>query len=525
MGKPNFLFIMCDQLRQDYLGYYGHPHLETPHLDRLARDGVRFANANCQAPLCGPSRASFYTGRYQSSHGVMGNEDATALGERMMADYLRPLGYRCALVGKTHSFKSADDLLALGADPDGEAVQNASTGGFEPYEWHEGLYPDPMLPEGHGYTDYLRSLGYDAVNPWDRAANSGIDSSGRIHSGWLLRHARLPAAVREEHSETAFLTDRAIDFIRESGTGPWCLHLSYIKPHWPIVAPAPYHCMYGAGQVKAPVRSGGERVNPHPVVAAFMELEYSLSYARDEVRDTVIPIYMGLIRQIDDHLGRLLSWLRQSGGLDNTVVVFTSDHGDYLGDHWLGEKDLFHEPSVRIPLIIRDPRAEADRTRGTVRDEFVESVDVLPTLIELAGGDICRERIEGRSLNPLLENPGLADDWRDATVSEIDYSERGARALLGMEPYRCRAFMVRDRRWKYVHYLDFPAQLFDLVHDPDELSDLGQDPGYAGVRRELKDRLFEWHLSLRRRTGLEYGYMEGQGPERDEQWGVIIGRW
>ena len=145
-------------------------------------------------------------------------------------------------------------------------------------------------------------------------------------------------------------------------------------------------------------RAESELLDPHPVYAAFVQQEYSESFSRADVRKTVIPVYMGLVRQIDDQLGRLFEYLRQTGQFDNTLIVFTSDHGEYLGDHWLGEKDLFHEPSARIPLIIVDPNSTADETRGSVCSEMVEAIDLLPTFIEYAGAVIQQERIEGRSL-------------------------------------------------------------------------------------------------------------------------------
>jgi len=263
-GHRNILFIMCDQLRQDYLSCYGHQSLLTPNINQLAKKGVRFDRAHCQAPLCAPSRASFYSGRYQSSHGVMGNDDATQLGEKLLADYLRPLGYRTAVVGKTHNKRSVVDMHAAHVDPQSDYAKAAASGGFEPYEWHEGLYPDPILPTKHGYTDYLRKQGYQENNPWNERANSGIDEGGNLHSGWALKNAKFPAALPEAHSETAFCTQRAIDFMSETGDQPWCLHLSYIKPHWPTIAPSPYHDMYGLEDIQSVVRDDKEKSDSHP---------------------------------------------------------------------------------------------------------------------------------------------------------------------------------------------------------------------------------------------------------------------
>ena len=519
----NILFIMCDQLRWDYLSCYGHPRLKTPNIDALAEHGLRFDNAYCQSPICGPSRASFYNGRYQSSHGVMANNDPCRLDELSLADYLRPSGYRSAVVGKTHHRKSREQLLALGIEPDSELVLNAGSGGFEPFELHDGLVPGQ---QSNGYCAYLNRQGYAGANPWHDYANSGVDADGNLRSGWRLRNASYPARVAEEHSETTFLTNRAIEFIDQQDSGqPWCLHLSYMKPHWPLIAPAPYHKLYSADDIQPVVRDDSELRNPHPVYAAFTQLEYSESYARRDVRDCLIPVYMGLIRQIDDQLGRLFDFLKQTDRFDSTLIVFTSDHGDYLGDHWLGEKDLFHEPSVRIPLIIVNPNRTADETRGRVCTEMVESIDLLPTFVEFAGANICHERVEGNSLMPLLRSLKPPADWRSEAVSEIDYSDRGARQILGIPPYDCRALMIRNQRWKYIHHHRFRPQLFDLQNDPQELVDLGDDPGYEAQRIEMQQRLIDWRSRLKPRVNVAYDELEAMGPQLDEQRGIIIGRW
>ncbi len=515
---------MCDQLRHDYLSCYGHQTLATPNIDKLAARGVRFTNAYCQAPLCAPSRASFYTGRYPSSHGVSSNEDAVQLGEYLLGDYLRPLGYRTAVVGKTHSYKSPADLKRCAIDPDSYLATTAGSGGFEPYEVHEGIYPDPILPNNLGYTHYLHSVGYTDQNPWQTRANSGIDANGALHSGWSLQSSIYPAALDEEHSETAFTTRRAMDFITQTGEQPWCLHLSYIKPHWPIIAPAPYHNCFGKEDIQAAIRCDTERSDPHPVIDAFMRAEYSINYTDDEIRDIVVPVYMGLVKQVDDHIGRLHDFLEQQQLLNNTVVVFTADHGDFLGDHWLGEKDLFHDPSAKIPLIIVDPDERANQTRNLARSELVEAVDIVPTFVEMAGGEICRERIEGRSLSPLLQTPSPAADWREYSISEIGFGDRFARYQLNLEPYDCHATMVRDGRWKYVFYKGFPHQLFDLEDDPNEMNDLGQSPGTDRIVSRMKEALFDWQYSLKRRVGLSYHDAVNQGPLLDEQFGIIIGR-
>lgn len=516
---------MCDQLRQDYLSCYGHRTLHTPNIDALAALGVRFDNAYCQSPLCAPSRASFYSGRYQANHGIMGNDDAIQLGEKLIADYLNPLGYRTAVVGKTHARRSPEDMRAVGIDPESEFARTAASGGFEPFEWHEGLCPDLFLSEDHGYSNYLREIGYADTNPWDTRANSGVDKDGKLHSGWALRSSAYPAAIEEKHSETAYTTRRAIDFIRDTPDRPWCLHLSYIKPHWPVIAPEPYFSMFSKDDVQPAIDPNGLSSSDHPVIECFRKLEYSESYARQDVRDVVIPAYMALIKQIDDHVGNLINYLQKENLLDSTMIVLTADHGDYLGDYALGEKDLFHDVSAKIPMIVVDPDRYADVTRGTTRTEFVESVDIVPTFVEYAGGTVARERIEGQSLTHILRSPETPDGWRTFAVSETDYSERGARALLDLEPNHCRATMIRSDKWKYVHYVGFPEQLFDMENDPNELNDLGINSEYESVRAEMRNYLLNWRLALKSRVGLDADVLEGFGPEQDERNGIIIGRW
>ncbi len=523
----NILFIMCDQLRADYLSCFGHPYLNTPHIDALAGRGVRFSNAFCQAPLCGPSRASFYTGRYVASHGVMSNEDPLKLGELTLGDYLGDAGMEAVVVGKSEGHFNARATSRFNVPPGSAQEQRLSNNGFLPYELFAGLYPDPILPADLGYSDYLRSHGFGGDNPWEAWANSAIDNNGKIVSGWQMRNAALAARVPEEHSETAFTTDRALDFIDGlSVADKWCLHLSYIKPHWPYLAPAPYHDCFGPEEVISAVRCDSERHDPHPVYQAFMAQDYSKNFSRDEVRQTVIPTYMGLIQQLDNHIGRVLAKLDEKGLRENTLVVLTSDHGDYLGDHWLGEKDLHHDPSIRIPLIISDPSDAADSTRGSSSDALVEAIDLVPTLTEYAGAKVCSERMEGRSLAPLMQGGLPSGSWRDYIISEIDYSDRGPRTLLNLHPYDCRARVIRTRQWKYVLHERFRPQLYNLLDDPNEFKDLGDDPSCAEIRADLHETLFAWHRNLKSRTEAQADRLLTMGPERDEaDFGILIGHW
>jgi arylsulfatase A-like enzyme len=489
----NVLWIMCDQLRFDYLGCYGHRTLKTPNIDAMAKRGVRFTNAYVQSPICGPSRMSFYTGRYMRSHGSHWNGWPLRVGEPTLGDHLSKIGVRNVLVGKTHMAADLEGMKALGIQPDSIIGVHVSQCGFEPFERDDGLHPTGV--QRPRYDSYLRDKGFEAANPWEHWANSGMAGDGTLQNGWLLVHADKAARIPDEHSETPYMTRRAMDFITEAEQDgrPWCLHLSYIKPHWPYIAPEPYASMYRASDVQPVIRSERERQNPHPVFGAYMDMRYSRNMARDGAREKVIPTYMGLITQIDDQMGVLMEFLEQRGLLDTTLIVFTSDHGDYLGDHWMGEKDLFHDQSAKIPLIIIDPSKAADDTRGTVCDALVEAIDLAPTFIDYFGAAPADHILEGRSLMSWLRGKPPAD-WRKVVFSEYDYSMQDVRLTLGQPIEQCRLFMVFDGRWKYVHASGFRPMLYDLASDPQELNDRGDDDSCADVMARLRAALFDWAL-------------------------------
>ena len=497
MAPRNTLFIMCDQLRHDYLSCAGHPTLETPNIDALAARGTRFSNAYCQSPICGPSRMSFYTGRYPSSHGATANFTPMRIGERNIGDHLRPLGVRPVLVGKTHTLPDFKGMKRLGIDPAGEVGQRHMQCGFDVFERDDGFHGDAVVRQGVTYNEYLKKKGYDGANPWHWHANS-VDTQSGVRSGFFNDIAHLPARVADEDSETPYMTRRAMEFMeQDDGEEPWLLHLSYIKPHWPYIAPAPYNDMYGPDDVLPAVKSDEELEAAHPLFRSFIDRVCGRTFSREEARLRIIPTYMGLVKQIDDQLGLLFEFMDRKGLLEDTLIVFTSDHGDYLGDHWMGDKDFFHDPSVKIPLIIADPSPEADTTRSTVCGTLVEAVDLLPTFIEHYGGDPPAEFIDGTSLKPLLR--GDASGRRDYVVSEYDYAMQQFRPGLGRKGLDSRTYMIRNERWKYMHLPGYAPVLFDLQNDPDELTDLGRSAEHASVRSMMHNLLADWSLQYRQR--------------------------
>ena len=520
----NILFIMFDQLRFDYLSCAGHPHLHTPNIDRIAKHGVRFTRAYVQSPVCGASRMSTYTGRYASSHGAQYNGFPLRVGEMTLGDHLRPLGVDCWLIGKTHMRVDKAGMERLGLSPDSVIGARQAECGFDVWCRDDGLWaegPDGFYDENRSpYNEYLKSRGYPGENPWADFANAAVEGDD-IASGWFMTNANKPANIAEEDSETPWLTGEAIKFI-EQAKGPWCAHLSYIKPHWPYIVPAPYHDMFGPNHVPAAVRHDSERDNPHPVYAAFMNNRIGRAFSREEVRQKVIPAYMGLIKQCDDQMGRLFDFLERNGRMQDTMIVITSDHGDYLGDHWLGEKDLFHEPSVKVPLIIYDPSPDADATRGTTCDALVESIDLPATFIEVAGGKVPDHIVEGRSLLPFLHGK-TPENWRDYAISEYDYSTSPMATDLGVAPRDARLFMVTDRRWKFIHAEGgFRPMLFDLQNDPDEFTDLGDSATHADIIAQMYDRLGKWGRRMSQRVTVSDDQINA-ARTGGKQVGILIG--
>ena len=521
----NILFVMYDQLRHDYLGCAGHPHLKTPNFDRLAAMGVRFTRAYAQSPICGASRMSTYTGRYVHSHGAAWNGFPLKVGEMTLGDHLRPLGVDSWLVGKTHMVPDTEGMARLGLAPDSIIGARVADCGFDVWLREDGLVPEDDAglsdPARSPYNAWLAAQGYPGPNPWADHANAARDDDGSRASGWYLGNAGRPADIAEQDSETPWLTRQALAFLAAPHPRPWLCHLSYIKPHWPYIVPAPWNTLYGPADVVPPIRHPAERDNTHPVYAAFLNSQPAMAFAGDQVRATVIPAYMGLIAQADAEFGKLLDHLQATGEIAHTMIVLTSDHGDYLGDHWMGEKDLFHDPSVRIPLIIHDPRAAADATRGTTCDALVESIDLAPTFLAAMGGAPAPHILEGRDLGPWLH--GDRPPWRDAVFSEYDYSGMALAGYLGVGPRDARLFMVFDGRWKLMQAEGgFRPMLFDTLTDPQEFRDLGASPAHAAQVDRLQHRLASWaRRPAQRTTRSEAEILAMRGTSRKA--GIFLG--
>ena len=377
----NILFITADQWRAECLSVLGHAHVRTPNLDALAADGVLFKNHFAQATPCAPSRTSLHTGMYMQNHRSVNN--GTPVDQRFTnwAKEVVKAGFEPSLFGYTDT---AVDPRAV--RPDDRRLQHYSEPlpGIEKYTpiWEE-------VPVE--WVDYLRDQGYPIPEVWWDLYGTTVAGSDWAEGG----DAVLPLAISAEHHETHYMVDRCIDWI-ESQDKPWITHLSLLRPHPPFQVPAPYNEQHKPNDMPAPLRaeSADDEAAQHPFLDYFInhKPKFRASDNLRQVQQDQVN-YFGLIEEVDANLGRLFDRLRANGLWDDTLIIFTSDHGEQMHDHWLYSKLGFYDQSYHIPLIIRAPNVDA--TRGTQIDNFTENVDLMPTILE--------------SLN--LEVPGQCDGF------------------------------------------------------------------------------------------------------------------
>lgn len=500
MRRPNILLITADQWRGDCLSIAGHPVVRTPAIDRLAARGTVFPRHYAQAVPCGPSRASLYTGLYQMNHRVVRNGTPLDRRHDNLALAMGRLGYRPTLFGYTDQ---AVDPRTVASDSPWLRTYEGILPGFETRVY---------LPENpEAWLDWLRRRGAAVPNPWWMLQIAA--------GGALPRPTNSPPRYDAASTQTAFLTDAFLDWLGEQGETPWFAHLSFLAPHPPFIVPEPYNRRFapedGPPFRRAPSREREAAI--HAALAYWLAQSDGGQFVRgadppgrwdDCDFRTVRAVYWGMIAEVDHQIGRIVDSLAAAGMADDTVVVFTSDHGEMLGDHWALGKFGFHEQSYHVPLVISDPR----RPGGRRVEAFTESVDILPTVLALAGDD-APGHIDGRSLLPFLD--GLAPSgWRDAVHFEFDFREVStgiAQATFGLDLDSCSLAVHRSERFKYVHFAGLPPLLFDLADDPDELVDRSGDPAYAAVRLDCAERLLAWrarHLD-RTWTGVE---LTADGP-------------
>ena len=484
MAEPlNVLFITADQWRGDCLSALGHPMVRTPNLDALAAEGVLFASHFANTVPCGPSRACLHTGLYLQNH--RSGTNGTPLDGRHTNWALEAgkLGYDPVLFGYTDTSRDPRELAE--DDP-----------------WlrtYEGPLPGirvitPMDGRPTAWTDWLNTKGYET--PDHPGYAYGLRAPGPEYEDGAP-HPR-PLAFPADVDDTAFLTDRLIDFM-STATSPFVAHLSWLRPHPPFVAPEPYNALYDPNAVPGFRRaaSANDEARQHPWLSHQLSKRQYRAPDEELKLRRLKAVYYGLMSRVDDEIGRLMAFLRSSGLIDRTLIIFTSDHGEQMGDHWLLGKCGYFDGSYRVPLIVRDPRASADAGRGRVVRAFSEHVDVMPTLLSAIGAPV-PVQCDGADLTPFLRGEAAPAGWRTEAHWEYDFrdvTDPTAEAKLGLTLHQCSLNVVRDGRFKYVHFNRLPPLLFDLQADPDELNNLASDPAYAPVMLDYAQRLLSWRMT------------------------------
>jgi arylsulfatase A-like enzyme len=489
----NVLLITADQWRGDCVGYAGHPHVRTPHLDALAKEGTAFLAHYAQAAPCAPARACLYTGLYQMRNRVVGNGTPLDARHDTIAKLALRTGFRPKLFGYTDQADDPDGLAP--ADPRRYTYEGVLPGFVPRLAMTEdaGAWRGHLLARGYSQAADIATIHLPKDAPADPPSLA-------------------PAVYAAEEAETAFVADHVIRWLDEiPRRAPFFAHVSFLRPHPPLIAPEPYASLHDPDEGAPFVgrASAADEAALHPFLAWHLPrigkasfrtgANGSISEWGERDRRVLRAIYWGLIAEVDAAIGRIVAELKARNLYERTLIVFTSDHGEMMGDHHALGKFGFFDAAYHIPLIVRDPRRPEGHGRRV--DAFTESVDVAPTIAEALGAAM--PGADGRALTPFLagENPA---GWRDAVHWEYDFRSLGEEAPLGLDRDACSLVVRRERDRKYVHFAGLKPLLFNLADDPHETIDRAADPAYAGERLRMAEALLAWrarHLE-RRYTGM-----------------------
>jgi choline-sulfatase len=449
MNRPNILWICTDQQRFDTIHALGNDCIHTTNLDRLVGEGTAFTHAYCQCPICTPSRASFLTGMYPSTvRACCNGNDYWAGAAPLVTKMLSDAGYECGLSGKLHLAAAEDRVEKRGED------------GYTDFHWSHG--PIHLDHPGHEYDAWLEEKG---------------------HSLAELRSD--PAAIPPQLHQTTWCADRAIDFIESGGEGPWLFSVNMFDPHPPFDPPQEYLDRYPVEDMPGP----HFRESDLEAQERLAEVDFQNPARRPEEFGAKgkQAAYWAMVELIDENVGRMLDALERTGQAGNTLVIFTSDHGEMLGDHGLLKKGCrFYEGLTRVPLIMRWPGRWEEGLRS---DALVELTDLAPTLLEAAGMEV-PARMQGLSLMPILR--GEAHPARHRDFVRCEYYAALPQGRQPAPNAGSRATMIRNDRYKLaVYHGTGQGELFDLEEDPWEHNNLWHDPAHRDLRSDLMRRSFD----------------------------------
>ncbi|MBT3288719.1 MAG: sulfatase-like hydrolase/transferase [Victivallales bacterium] len=462
--RPNILWICTDQQRFDTLGCYGNPFVHTPHLDRLAREGTRFEYAFSQSPVCTPSRAAFLTGRYpRTCRGRQNGADIPG-SEVLVTKLLADAGYVCGLAGKLH-------LRACNPSHLGEnGVESRIDDGYTDFHWshHSGV----MRPSRNEY--------------WDWLAEHGL----QFHNEPCAESKCITYAMTGETSQTAWCAEKVADFVRERSMDgkPWLFSVNLFDPHHSFDAPREYMERYldRLDEIPLPVHWKGEldnkplwQTNDARNGGYGLDRKFAWRNLSDMDHRLIRASYWAMCDMIDDYVGRMLAALDETGQRENTIVVFTSDHGELIGDHGIYLKGpFFYDCSVRVPLIVHWP----GRVAAQESPALVELLDLPQTLLDAAGLPH-HPGMQGRSLWPLLTGEAPSDEHRDSVYCEYYNACNGHNGSFE-QPAMATMLRTRQHKLTVAHGQD-QGELYDLAADPQELRNLWDDPAAVATKAEL----------------------------------------
>jgi len=436
---------------------------------------------------------------YLKNHRVCDNGSPLDRRFTNLAQEARKCGFDPVLFGYTDTALDPRDLADQ--DPKRRTYETVLPG----YRLEQGLTEAPLA-----WVKWLAEKGYPTPND-DQSVDmyrqfDDADKEDKRGVGYL------PAPYLAEHTETAFINEKVMHYIDAQADEPWFIHLSWLRPHPPFMVPEPYHSMYQGEQVETPMRhpSMAEEQAQHPFVDFIIssKLAQEPSYGEsllptinEQDLQQLKTTYYGMMTEVDAQMGRLLDFLEERDLLDNTLIVFSSDHGEQLGDHYLLSKSGYFDQSYHIPLIIRAPGTKWDPSRGAQVSQFSENIDLMPTILDLLG-IVPPVQCDGFSLRPFLESQSDFA-WRTCVHWEYDF-----RDIVSAKPERhfgisldeCSLSVIRDNDYKYVHFNQLPALLFDLRNDPEELTNLAQHPDYTQVVLNYAQKMLNWHMRNDDRT-------------------------